>query len=205
MRLCHVCCCLVAQLCPTVGDPMDCSPPASSVHADSPGKDTGVVAMPFSRGYLRSQEERKKARQKHGKSTRIKAEVRLAEIEETAADNKVRAWLWRDGRSQRPRGPPHWAARTVICHTRGRTGLRRRRVVGVDSALHIWVDSEGTSSRKPPWLLAEDGPRAGYCWHSPCTWLFSGAHPCCIVKWPRQVSKARRSDYFCEHKESLTF
>jgi len=50
LRLCHVCCCLVAQLCPTVCDPMDCSPPASSVHGDSPGKDTGVVAMPFSRG-----------------------------------------------------------------------------------------------------------------------------------------------------------
>ena len=29
---------------------MDCSPPASSVHEDSPGKNTGVVAMPSSRG-----------------------------------------------------------------------------------------------------------------------------------------------------------
>lgn len=28
-----------------------------------------------------------------------------------------------------------------------------------------------------PRLLAEDGPRAGCCWHSPCAWLFSGAHP----------------------------
>ena len=34
--------CLVAQLCPTLGDPMDCSRPSSSVHGDSPGKKTGV-------------------------------------------------------------------------------------------------------------------------------------------------------------------
>ena len=35
-------CCLVAQLCPTLYDPTDCSPPGSSVHGDSPGKKTGV-------------------------------------------------------------------------------------------------------------------------------------------------------------------
>ena len=34
--------CLVAQSCPTLCDPMDCSPPGSSVHGDSPGKNTGV-------------------------------------------------------------------------------------------------------------------------------------------------------------------
>ena len=34
--------CLVTQLCPTLGDPMDCSLSASSVHGDSPGKNTGV-------------------------------------------------------------------------------------------------------------------------------------------------------------------
>ena len=33
---------LVAQLCPTLCDPMDCSSPGSSVHGDSPGKNTGV-------------------------------------------------------------------------------------------------------------------------------------------------------------------
>ena len=32
--------CLDAQSCPTLGDPMDCSPPDSSVH--SPGRNTGV-------------------------------------------------------------------------------------------------------------------------------------------------------------------
>ena len=31
---------LVAQLCPTLCDPMDCSPLGSSVHGDSPGKNT---------------------------------------------------------------------------------------------------------------------------------------------------------------------
>ena len=34
--------CLVTQLCLTLCDPMDCSPPGSSVHEDSPGKNTGV-------------------------------------------------------------------------------------------------------------------------------------------------------------------
>ena len=30
------------QSCPTLCDPMDCSPPGSSVHGDAPGKNTGV-------------------------------------------------------------------------------------------------------------------------------------------------------------------
>ena len=34
--------CLVTQLCPTLCNPMDCSPPGSTVHGDSPGKKTGV-------------------------------------------------------------------------------------------------------------------------------------------------------------------
>ena len=34
--------CLVAQSCPTLFDPMDCSPPGSSAHGDSPGKNTRV-------------------------------------------------------------------------------------------------------------------------------------------------------------------
>ena len=34
--------CLVAQLCLTLWDPMDYSPPVSSVHGVSPGKNTGV-------------------------------------------------------------------------------------------------------------------------------------------------------------------
>ena len=34
--------CLVAQSCPTLCDPMDCSLPGSCVHGDSPGKNTGV-------------------------------------------------------------------------------------------------------------------------------------------------------------------
>ena len=45
LSLSHLICavlCLVAQLCPTLHDPMDCSPPSSSVHTDSPGKNTDV-------------------------------------------------------------------------------------------------------------------------------------------------------------------
>ena len=34
--------CFVAQSCLTLCDPMDCSPPGSSVHGLSPGKNTGV-------------------------------------------------------------------------------------------------------------------------------------------------------------------
>ena len=34
--------CLVAQLCATLCDPMDCSPPGSCVCVDPPGKKTGV-------------------------------------------------------------------------------------------------------------------------------------------------------------------
>ena len=34
--------CLVAQSCPTLCDPMSCSPSGSSVHGDSPGNNTGV-------------------------------------------------------------------------------------------------------------------------------------------------------------------
>ena len=36
------CACLVSQSCPTLCDPVDCSPPGSSVHGDSPGKNIGV-------------------------------------------------------------------------------------------------------------------------------------------------------------------
>ena len=37
-----LCLCLVTQLCPTLCNHMDCSPPGSSVHGNSPGKNTGV-------------------------------------------------------------------------------------------------------------------------------------------------------------------
>ena len=43
-------CCLVAKSCPTLCDPMDRSPPGSSVHGDSPGKRTGVGCHSLSRG-----------------------------------------------------------------------------------------------------------------------------------------------------------
>ena len=34
--------CLVTQSCSTLCNPMDCNPPGSSIHWDSPGKNTGV-------------------------------------------------------------------------------------------------------------------------------------------------------------------
>ena len=43
--------CLVTQLCLTLCDAMNCSPPGSFVHGDSPGKNMEWVAMPYSRGF----------------------------------------------------------------------------------------------------------------------------------------------------------
>ena len=37
---------LVALSCPTLCNPMDCNPPSSCVHGDSPGKNTGVPCPP---------------------------------------------------------------------------------------------------------------------------------------------------------------
>ena len=45
-----VCTCLVTQSCLTLCNPMDCSLPGTSVHRDSPGKNTGVACHAFSRG-----------------------------------------------------------------------------------------------------------------------------------------------------------
>ena len=39
--------CLVAQSCLSLCDPMDCSPPGSSLQGNSPGKNTGVSCHAF--------------------------------------------------------------------------------------------------------------------------------------------------------------
>ena len=44
--------CLVAQLCLTLCNLMDCSPPGSSVHGESPGKNTGVGCHALLQGDL---------------------------------------------------------------------------------------------------------------------------------------------------------
>ena len=44
------CFCLAAQSCPTLCDPMDCSPPGSSVHGVLQATILEWVAMPFSKG-----------------------------------------------------------------------------------------------------------------------------------------------------------
>ena len=49
-RDCFFCCCLVNQLCLTLCDPVDYSPPGSSIHRDSPGKNTGVGCHAFLQG-----------------------------------------------------------------------------------------------------------------------------------------------------------
>ena len=46
----HCAACLVTQSCLTLCNPIDYSPPGSSVHGIFPGNDTGVVAISSSRG-----------------------------------------------------------------------------------------------------------------------------------------------------------
>ena len=47
--------CLVAQSCPTLCNPTDCSSLVSSVHGDSPGKDTGVGCHALLQGIFPTQ------------------------------------------------------------------------------------------------------------------------------------------------------
>ena len=47
--------CLVAQLCPILCDPLDCSPPGSPVHRDSPGKHTGAGCHALLQGIFPTQ------------------------------------------------------------------------------------------------------------------------------------------------------
>ena len=47
--------CLVAQSCPTLGDPMDYSLQCSSVHGDSPSKNTGVGCHDLLQGIFPNQ------------------------------------------------------------------------------------------------------------------------------------------------------
>ena len=53
-----VCCAVLhslTRLCLTFWDPMDCSPPSSSVHGDSPGKNTGVGSLSLLQGTFPTQ------------------------------------------------------------------------------------------------------------------------------------------------------
>ena len=47
--------CLVTQLCPTLCNPMDCSPPGSSIHGDSPGKNSRVGCHALLQGIFPTQ------------------------------------------------------------------------------------------------------------------------------------------------------
>ena len=51
-----MCVCLVAQSCWTLCDPVDCSPPGSSAHGDSPGKNTGVGCHALLQGIFLTQD-----------------------------------------------------------------------------------------------------------------------------------------------------
>ena len=51
----RACVCSVTESCPTPCDPVDCSPPGSSVQGDSPGKNTGVGCHALLQGLLPTQ------------------------------------------------------------------------------------------------------------------------------------------------------
>ena len=51
-----LCCCVLSQSCLTLCDPMDCSPPGSSVHGDSPGKNPGMGYHVLLQGIIPTQE-----------------------------------------------------------------------------------------------------------------------------------------------------
>jgi len=50
-------CCFVAKSCLTLGDPMDCSPPGSSVHGILQAKTLERIAIASSRGSLNPRTE----------------------------------------------------------------------------------------------------------------------------------------------------
>ena len=52
---CTLLLCLVAQLCKILCDTIDCNPPGSSVHGDSPGKSTGVGCHALLQGIFPTQ------------------------------------------------------------------------------------------------------------------------------------------------------
>ena len=62
--------CLVAQSC-RLCDPVDCSPPGSSVHGDSPGKSTGVGCHALLQGIFQFEQAIVLARVKLQKSFEI--------------------------------------------------------------------------------------------------------------------------------------
>ena len=55
--LCCAVLCLATQLCLSLCDPKDCNPPGSSVHGDSPGKNTGVGCHALLQGIFPTQNQ----------------------------------------------------------------------------------------------------------------------------------------------------
>ena len=58
----QLCVCLVAQSCPTLCDPKDCSLPGSSVHRDSSGKNTGVGCHALLQGIAQPRDQTQASR-----------------------------------------------------------------------------------------------------------------------------------------------
>ena len=68
----------VTQSCPTLCDPVDCSPPVSSVHEILQARTLEWVAMPFSRGSSQSRD--RTALQEDSLAFELSGKLRAAKI-----------------------------------------------------------------------------------------------------------------------------
>ena len=83
---CFCCCCLVAQSCPTLCDPMDCSPPGSSVH--------GILQTRIQRSPIRSTPVVKKSLfffSLCSKEDPLAGYLQRREVEDRKASHKIQA------------------------------------------------------------------------------------------------------------------
>ena len=70
------------QLCPTLCDPLDCSPPGSSVYGDSPGNNIGVSCYALLQGIFLTQGSNPTLlRLLHQQESRYTAQAQLAKLE----------------------------------------------------------------------------------------------------------------------------
>ena len=86
------CCWLVPPSCPTLCDPMDCSPPGSSVHGILQARILEWVAMPSSRGSPQPRDETQVSLSLSCSSCKMQRSPRLYRLERAQAPESPCAW-----------------------------------------------------------------------------------------------------------------
>ena len=81
-----------AQLCPTFCNPMDCSPPGSSVHGDSPNKNTGVGCHAVLQGIFPTQGSNSGL--PHWRQILYHLSTREGHLIEFVVQSLSHIWLW---------------------------------------------------------------------------------------------------------------